>query len=130
MIAAALAIWSRIKSLPEIVWPILAFAAIVGGVILWDRIDDAQVVKEIEDKRAITSAKAGQQSAEDRSDAALRNIMSEQARETAIAKAEASEAAKPVEARSTLSAQDRALNCDRLRQAGLTSGPNYRELCR
>ena len=130
MIALLTTAWAWIKGLPEIVWPILAFAAIFGGVILWDRIDDAQVVKEIEDKRALNSAKAGQQSAEDRSDAALRNIMSEQARETAIAKAEASEAAKPLEARSTLSAQDRALNCERLRQAGLTSGPNYRELCR
>ena len=130
MIALLTTAWAWLKGLPEIVWPILALVAIVGGVILWDRIDDAQVVKEIEDKRALNSAKAGQQSAEDRSDAALRNIMSEQARETAIAKAEASEAAKPVEARSTLSAQDRALNCERLRQAGLTSGPNYRELCR
>jgi len=130
VIALLTTAWAWLKGLPEIVWPILALVAIVGGVILWDRIDDAQVVKEIEDKRALNSAKAGQQSAEDRSDAALRNIMSEQARETAIAKAEASEAAKPVEARSTLSAQDRALNCERLRQAGLTSGPNYRELCR
>jgi len=115
---------------PEIVWPVLALAAIVGGVLLWDRWDDAQVVEKINRERAAASAQAGVESAEDRADRVRVDLENKQARELAIARAEASEAAKAPEARSTLSAQDRALNCERLRQAGLTGGAKYKELCR
>jgi hypothetical protein len=121
---------SWLTGLPEIVWPILALAVIVGGVIWWDRWDDAQVVKGIEDKRAAASATAGIESAEDRADRVRVDLEAQRARELAIARAEASEAAKPPEARSTVSAQDRALNCERLRQAGLTGGTKYKDLCR
>jgi hypothetical protein len=115
---------------PEIVWPVLALAAIVGGVLLWDRWDDAQVVEKINQDRAAASAQAGVESAEDRADRVRVDLENKQARELAIARAEASEASKAPEARSTLSAQDRALNCERLRQAGLTGGTKYKELCR
>ncbi|WP_285020215.1 hypothetical protein [Novosphingobium sp. fls2-241-R2A-195] len=120
---------SWLTGVPEIVWPVLALALIVGGVILWDRYDDAQVVEKINRERAAASAQAGVESAEDRADRVRIDLENKQARELAIARAEASEAAKAPEARSTVSAQDRALNCERLRQAGLTGGAKYRELC-
>lgn len=122
--------FSWITGVPEIVWPILALALIVGGVIVWDRYDDAQVVEKINRDRAAASAQAGVESAEDRADRVRVDLENKQARELAIARAEASEAAKAPEVRSTLSVQDRALNCERLRQAGLTGGAKYKELCR
>lgn len=121
---------SWLTGVPEIVWPVLALAAIFGGVILWDRYDDAQVVEKINRDRAAASAQAGVESAEDRADRVRADLEAQRARELAIARAEASEAAKAPEARSTVSAQERALNCERLRQAGLTGGAKYKELCR
>lgn len=121
---------SWLTGVPEIVWPILALAVIVGGVIIWDRYDDAKVVEKINRERAAASAQAGVESAEDRADRVRVDLENNQARELAIARAEASEAAKAPEARSTVSAQERALNCERLRQAGLTGGAKYKELCR
>jgi hypothetical protein len=121
---------SWLTGVPEIVWPVLALAAIFGGVILWDRYDDAQIVEKINRERAAASAQAGVESAEDRADRVRVDLENKQARELAIARAEASEAAKTPEERSTVSAQDRALNCERLQQAGLTGGAKYKELCR
>lgn len=123
--------FQRLAAWAGIVVGAIALAGLLWGAwSLWlDSVRDDAVRAE-QDKREAIAAEAGQQSAEERADAALKNVMAEQARETAIAKADASEAAKAPEARSTVSAQDRALNCDRLRQAGLTGGAKYKELCR
>lgn len=129
MIAPALAALHWIKGLPEIVWWIAAALAIVAAAYAFDAFNDREAVEAADAKRAQASIPAVNQSAEERADDAIRNMLSEKDREAAIAKAEVAEAHKPPEARSTLSAQDRALNCARLRQAGLTSGPKYKELC-
>lgn len=129
MIAPALAAWRWIKGLPEVVWWIAAALAIVAIAYAFDTFNDREAVEVADAKRAQASIPAVNQSAEERADDAIRNVMAEKDREAAIAKAEVSETQKVPEARSTVSAQDRALNCARLRQAGLTAGPKFKELC-
>ena len=130
MIAPALAAWNWIKGLPEVVWWIAAALAIVAAAYAFDTFNDREAVEAADAKRVQASIPAVNQSAEERADDAIRNVLAEKEREAAIAKAEVSEAQKAPEARSTVSAQDRALNCARLRQAGLTTGPKFKELCR
>lgn len=129
MIGTAAAAWTWVKALPEIVWWVAAALAIVAAAYAFDTFNDREAVEAADAKRAQASIPAVNQSAEERADDAIRNVLVEKEREAAIAKAEATEAQKSPEARSTISAQDRALNCTRLRQAGLTSGPKYKELC-
>lgn len=129
MIAPALAAWRWIKDLPEVVWWIAAALAIVAAAYVFDAFNDREAVEAADAKRAQASIPAVNQSAEERADDAIRNVLAEKDREAAIAKAEVSEAQKAPEARSTVSAQDLALNCARLRQAGLTAGPKFKELC-
>lgn len=129
MIAFALAAWRWIKGLPEVIWWIAAALAIVAAAYVFDTFNDREAVEAADAKRAQASIPAVNQSAEERADDAIRNVLAEKDREAAIAKAEVSEAKKAPEARSTVSAQDQALNCARLRQAGLTTGPKFKELC-
>lgn len=97
---------------------------------LWFRAHDANVIERHEMQRESASNAAAVKSADERVVDAFENQRLRDQRDQAIAKAEQAEAAKPVEARSTLSAQDTALNCARLRQAGLTGGARYKEMCR
>lgn len=113
-------------------WATYAALAVLTIALVWWWFarHDAKVIERHEGKREATAAKAEVKSAEERVVEAFENQRLRDQREAAIAKAEASEAAKPAEARSTLSAQDRALNCQRLRDAGLTGGAKFKELCR
>lgn len=96
----------------------------------WFARHDAKVIERYEDKREAAAATATVKSAEERAVDALANQMTRDQREAAIAIAEASEAAKAPEARATVAPQNRALNCARLKQAGLTGDAAYREACK
>lgn len=128
MIYAAAA-WAWVKGLPEWAWWIVAIVALVVAAFVFDFFNDRAAVEVSDAKRVQASIPAVNQSAEERADDAIRNVMADKEREAAIAKAELAEAEKPPAARSTVSAQDQALNCTRLRQVGLTAGPKYKELC-
>lgn len=71
----------------------------------------------IRKKQQAETADAGGRSAEERSDDAMQGTIASKARETEIAKAAASEQAKPPQQRATLPPTMIALNCERLRQA-------------
>ena len=125
----AVAVWKWVKGLPEWAWWIVAIAALIVAAFVFDFFNDRAAVANADANRAQASIPAVNQSAEERADDAIRNVMADKDREAAIAKAELAEAEKPPAARSTVSAQDQALNCVRLRQAGLIGGPKYKELC-
>ena len=91
---------------------------------------DSNVIERHEDKREAAAAGATVKSAEERAVDALANQMARDQREAAIAVAEVSEAAKAPEARATVAPQSRALNCARIKQAGLTGDAAYREACK
>ncbi|WP_159975911.1 MULTISPECIES: hypothetical protein [unclassified Novosphingobium] len=107
---------------------VLAVAAVL--LVWWAvRTYDARVIERYDDKREAAASGAREKSAEERAADAMTGLIVSQERETAIAKAEASEAAKPPEARATVAPQNRALNCARLKQAGMTESAAYREVC-
>lgn len=107
--------------LPEPLRRIAAWATVVVGVIalLWSAkaIYDASVIEGHETDRTITSMEQHNASAEQRAIDAVVNIAAENARESAVATAEASEAAKPASERAKLPPTTKALNCARMRQA-------------
>jgi hypothetical protein len=123
------AAWRLVKALPEWAWWIAAILALIAAAFAFDFFNDRAAVAEADAKRVQASIPAVNQSAEERADDAIRNVMAEKEREAAIAKAELADAQRAPEERSTVSAQDQALNCARLRQAGLTDGQKYKELC-
>lgn len=120
--------------IPERLHRFVAYAALaliaIALIWWWFRAHDAKVIERHETKRTEASSAAAVKSADERVVDAFENQRLRDQRDAAIAKAEVAEAAKPAEARSTLSAQDVALNCARLRQAGLTGGARYKEMCR
>jgi hypothetical protein len=109
-------------------------AAVWAGTKLWLHFHDAKVVEQHEDARQAAATDATVKSAEKRSADAIQGLVVEQARETAIAKAEASEAARPIEQRAILPPTTIALNCARLLHAysstELAKMPAYQEHCR
>lgn len=109
-------------------------AAVWAGTKLWLHFHDAKVVEQHEEARQAAAKDATVKSAEERADDAVQGLIVEQARETAIAKAEASEAAKPVDQRAVLPPTTMALNCARLLHAysstELAKMPAYQEHCR
>jgi len=108
----------------------VAIVALFALTSLWLSRRDAEVIERHEYKREAAAAPAREKAAEDRAQDAINNMLAEKARELEIARAEASEAAKAPEARATLSPQALALNCERLRQAGMTGERAYKEACR
>jgi len=125
---------ARAKALPEAVWYVLGsiviFAALIIGIKVLDHLDDQAAVDDYKAQVEAKASDARERSAEDRAQDAVNNLIAEQEREAAIAKAEASEGAKAPEQRAALSPQELALNCARLKQAKLTDSPAYKELCR
>ena len=119
--------------IPERFKKIAAWVAIaIGAAILLTGAKlayDASVIDDYEQDRSIRSIDARDRSAEDRAQDAINNVLAEMDRERAIAQAQASEAVKEADQRAGLSPQELALNCARLRQAGLTGEPSYKELC-
>lgn len=107
--------------LPEPVRKLAAWATVVAAAValMWSAkaLYDASVIDDHETDRAVTSMEQHNASAEQRAIDAVVNIAAENARESAVAAAEASEAAKPPAARATLPPTTRALNCARMRQA-------------
>lgn len=115
-----------ILSLFPLTWPeplrkaaAWASIAVAAFALLWaaKAAYDASVIDDHETDRAVESMDAHNQSAEQRAIDAVVNIVAENERERAVAAAEASEAAKPVEQRAKLPPTTRALNCARMRQA-------------
>lgn len=111
-----------------------AMLALIAAGALWLHFHDAKVITTHEDARQAAATDATVKSAEERADDAVQGLIVEQARETAIAKAEASEAAKPIEQRAALPPTTIALNCARLLHAysstELAKMPAYQEHCR
>lgn len=128
-IAMAASARAWLKAVPEWAWWIGAIVALIAAAFVFDFFNDRAAVATADAKRAQASIPAVNQSAEERADDAIRNVMADKDREAAIAKADLAEAQKAPTVRSTVSAQDKALNCVRLRQAGLTAGPKFKELC-
>jgi hypothetical protein len=112
-------------------WAVYAALALltIALIAVWFARHDARVIERHENKREAAAAGATVKSAEERAVDALANQMSRDQREAAIAVAEASEVAKAPEARATVAPQNRALNCARLKQAGLTGDAAYRAAC-
>lgn len=125
----AVAAWKWVKALPEWAWWIVVVVVLIAAAFALDIFNDRAAVAGADAKRVQDSIPAVNQSAEERADDAIRNVMADKDREAAIAKADLAEAQKSPAARSTVSAQDQALNCTRLRHAGLTAGPKFKELC-
>ena len=106
----------------------------MGAWTLWLHFHDAKVVDQHETARQAAASGATVRSAEQRADDAVQGLIVEQAREMAIAKAEASEAAKPIEQRAVLPPTSLALNCDRLLRAYISAElakmSAYQEKCK
>lgn len=134
ILTALLSIRAWFTGLPRGVKLVVAtIAAIALLVAVWAiclHFHDRAVITQHEDKREAAAAGATVKSAEERAVDALANQMSRDQREAAIAVAEASEAAKAPEARATVAPQNRALNCARLKQAGLTGNAAYQGMCK
>lgn len=144
MIPALITLAARI-GIPEparklAAWLALALgaAALVAAAIwAWNTWLDGErtdAVRAEQVKQQAASADARGRSAEERADDAIQDMIASQARETEIAKAAASEQAKPPEQRATLPPTTIALNCQRLRQAytaaALAKMQAYQEKCR
>lgn len=133
ILTALLSARSWFTALPRGLKVALAAFAVMAllGVVwaIWLGNHDSAVIERHEDKREAAAAGATVKSAEERAVDALANQMARDQREAAIAVAEASEAAKAPEARATVAPQNRALNCARLKQAGLTGDAAYRDKC-
>lgn len=108
----------------------VAIALVCLAVIWWwFRQHDAKVIERHQDEIQRKDAPASERAAEDRAQDTINNVIAEKSREAEIAKAEAAEQAKAPEARATIPPQNRALNCERLRRAGMTGEKVYREVC-
>ncbi|KQM18370.1 hypothetical protein [Novosphingobium sp. Leaf2] len=138
MIAAALlSARAWLSALPRGVK--LALAAIALLALLWAawaiwlHTHDAKVIDQHEAAINQAAAPASQVAAEDRAADALENAQLRSERDDAITKAEAVEAAKPVEQRAALPPTTVALNCARMRQAysaaELVKVAAYKERC-
>lgn len=121
MPAFALAAVAWAKALPSwLKWLAVGIAgsiAIVTVALIGVHVHDASVIKASDDKRAAATIPATNRAAEDRAQDAINNAIQTQDDELAIAKAEASEAAKPPEERATIAPTTVALGCQRLRRA-------------
>lgn len=84
---------------------------------IWLHTHDAKVIDQHEAAINQAAAPASEQAAEDRAADALENAQLRSERDDAITKAQAVEAAKPVEQRAALPPTTVALNCARMRQA-------------
>jgi len=109
-------------------------AALWGAWTLFWRHHDAKVIEVSDAKRDAAIVPALDDAAQERAIDAVANLAAEKEREAVIAKAEASEAAKPVEQRAVIPPTTVALNCERLRRAysaaELGKMARYREVCR
>ncbi|MED5545813.1 MAG: hypothetical protein VYD90_11230 [Pseudomonadota bacterium] len=119
-----------LKALPEWAWYAIGIVLIVAAFFTWNHFDNQAAIEDYERQIEARASDARERSAQDRAQDAVNNLIAEQEREAAIARAEASEAAKAPEQRAALSPQDLALNCARLKQAKLTDSPAYKEFCR
>lgn len=136
-IIAARSAFKAIKSAPPFVWWIAGAMALVVLFLVWDHFDDKAAVKAVQQEARSEALEktltAEQDSAEQRSLDAVKNMMEQQARDAEIAKAAASEAAKPPEQRAKLPPSTVALACQRMRQnyraAELAAMPAYKEKC-
>lgn len=104
-------------------------AGTVAVVWVWLVHRDAKVIEKHEAQVKAAAAPALEKAAEERVTDAFVNQRLRDERDAAIQRAEAVEAAKPPQARATVAPQSRALNCERLRQAGMTADPIYKEVC-
>lgn len=116
-----------------VIW--VALAALCAVLVAWwFARHDAKVIERHEVKREASASDARELSAEERAADAMEGLIVEQARERDIAKAAASEAAKPPEQRAALPPTSVALNCNRLLRsysaAELAKMPAYQEKCR
>lgn len=97
-------------------WASLAIAAALLLWAAWEALK-GWIIEEEDEDRAVASMEQHNASAEQRAIDAVVNIAAENARESAVATAEASEAAKPASERAKLPPTTKALNCARMRQA-------------
>lgn len=109
-------------------WALLLTSLLIGAWAIWLANHDSAVIERHQTKIQQLDAPASEKAADERITDAFKNQRLRDQRDAAIAKAEALEAAKAPEARATVAPQNRALNCDRLREAGLTGGA-YKEIC-
>lgn len=140
MIWSALITLAARAGIPERLQRIAAWAAIVAAILaivgailltwrLWLGGHDKAVITTENAKVEQTASTAREKSADERVVDALANQIERSDREAAIAKAEAVEAAKPPAERATLPPTTLALNCARLKRAGLTGSDAYRDRC-
>lgn len=103
--------WARqLAATVAIFLAVCALAASGWAMLKWS------IIGDYEDKRATAALPEYDNAAEDRANDAIRSEMDKQARELDIAKAAASEAAKPPSERATVAPQTRAFNCAVMRQ--------------
>lgn len=121
---------------PGIKWVLAGIvAAILIGIAwaLWLDAHDDRVIERHEQQRELVGSKAREKSAEEAAVDALRNQMERDKRDAAIAKAAASEEAKPPEERATTTPQALALMCAIAREDytadELAEMPEYQEHC-
>lgn len=132
-LAARTGVPERFRKIAAWVAIVAAVLALIGASILawnlWLGSHDETVI-ETENARVELNAAGGREkSAEERVVDALQNQIAKSEREAAIAKAEASEAAKEPAERAMLPPTTVALNCARLKRAGLTGSDAYKEKC-
>lgn len=124
-ILAGFALLALVAALVATVW---------GGARLWMRFHDAEVVEGHEEKRGAAASGAREISAEERAIDAVTNFQAEREREEAIAKAEATEAAKPPELRAVVPPTTIARRCAQLLRTysseQLAKMAAYQEKCR
>lgn len=113
-------------------WVVLVALA-VGAFFAVKAIYDASVVEDYENKRTITSVESHNSAAEERAYDKMRELMDDQRREEAIAKAEAEQLKLPPERRDKLPATTLAANCQKMREAftkkELAKMPVFQERC-
>lgn len=136
--AAFLAARRWLAALPSgVKWAMAGIAgmvAIIATGAIWLNFHDAAVVEQHEVKREAAASGARERSAEERAIDAVTNFQAEQEREAAIARAEASEAAKPPELRAVVPPTTIARRCAQLLRTysseQLAKMAAYQEKCR
>lgn len=121
------------KALLWFVGTLAVIGIVLGAVALWLSAHDADVIDDHLSEQRQLDIEARSDSAEDRAYDAIQGIIEKGQRQEAIDAADKAEQAKPPEQRATLSPQDRALACVRLRQnytpKELAAMPAYKENC-
>lgn len=134
MIGIAAAAWNWLRGLPGEAWILIASVAALVGFLVWNHFDNAAAIEQHDQAREAAGAAGRQQSAEEAVTDAFQNQRLRDQRDAAIARAAATESAKPPEARATTAPQVLALNCAIAREdytpAELAKMPEYQEHCR